>query len=158
MYVHIVSASRLDEVFEMGDCSPMHAFNVVDDCRNIWHRGCSKITLKWLTGGSTSGNTKAYVTELVERGCGENRRKRWVLQLLNNELIEIDAPIFNRNSYEYEFEDEGYCITGGKKFKVTSFYPIRFAIGRKLSTIRFIMHRLSLDTTNEDRIIERLCT
>ena len=81
-----------------------------------------------------------------------------MLQLLNNELIEIDAPTFNRNSYEYEFEAEGYCITGGKRFEVTQFYPIRFVIGRKLSTIRFIMHRIALDTTAEDRLIEHLCT
>lgn len=94
----------------------------------------------------------------VERGRGENKRNRWVLQLLNNELIEIDAPTFNRNSYKYKFEAEGYCITGGKRFEVTQFYPIRFVIGRKLSTIRFIMHRLALDTTAEGHLIEHLCT
>ena len=158
LYIHVVSASRLDKVFEMGDRSPMHAFNIKDESRDILYRGCSKITLKWLAGGSTSGNTKAYVIDQVERGRGENKRNRWVLQLLNNELIEINAPTFNRNSYKYEFEAEGYYITGGKRFEVTQFYPIRFVIGRKLSTIRFIMHRLALDTTAEGRLIKHLCT
>ena len=155
-YIHIISASQLDSVFAMGDRSPMYAFSIEDEHQNILYRGCSKITLKWLAGASTSGNTKAYVINQVERGRGENRRKRWVLQLLNNELIEIDAP--NRNGYEYHFEPEGYCIAGGKRFEVTQFYPIRFVIGRKLSTIRFIMHRLALDTTAEDRLIKHLCT
>ena len=31
LYIHVVSASRLDKVFEMGDRSPMHAFNIKDD-------------------------------------------------------------------------------------------------------------------------------
>ena len=73
-------------------------------------------------------------------------------------LVIVALILVPWSQIEYEFEAEGYCITGGKRFEVTQFYPIRFVIGRKLSTIRFIMHQLELDTTAEDRLIEYLCT